>query len=193
MALNLSSYDAVQSNSFVRIAIPNYQTLRFSDYHKAFTINSESYTGLGQLISITETSSELRAAPQELTISISGIPAGNIGDILNNRIKGSSVKLYRALFNPTTGALLSLAGNPSGKFQGVVSNFIISDELTSGSDTGTKQLILTCTSVVELLSNKVSGRRTNPLDMKQWYPTDESFDRVPSLAKSNFNFGAPTK
>jgi len=193
MALNLSSYDAVQSNSFVRIAIPNYQTLRFSDYHKAFTINSESYTGLGQLISITETSSELRAAPQELTISISGIPAGNIGDILNNRIKGSSVKLYRALFNPTTGALLSLTGNPSGKFQGVVSNFIISDELTSGSDTGTKQLILTCTSVVELLSNKVSGRRTNPLDMKQWYPTDESFDRVPSLAKSNFNFGAPTK
>lgn len=193
MALNLISYDAVQSNSFVRIEIPNYQTLRFSDYHKAFTINSESYDGLGELITITDTSSDLRAAPQELTIAISGIPAGNISDILNNKIKGSSIILYRALFNPTTGNLISLSGNPSGKFKGVVSNFVISDELSSGSDTGTRELILTCTSVVELLSNKVSGRRTNPLDMKQWYPTDISFDRVPSLAKSNFNFGAPTK
>ena len=46
-------------------------------------------------------------------------------------------------------------------------------------------------SVVELLNNKVSGRQTNPRDQKLYYPTDLSMDRVPALAKSNFNFGAP--
>jgi len=40
------------------------------------------------------------------------------------------------------------------------------------------------------LSNKVSGRRTNPIDQKELYPTDPSMDRVVSLASSNFNFGA---
>jgi DNA repair exonuclease SbcCD nuclease subunit len=47
------------------------------------------------------------------------------------------------------------------------------------------------TPVVELLNNKTSGRRTNPGDQKEWYPTDLSMDRVPGLANSNFNFGAP--
>lgn len=191
MTINLSTFNAVQSNTFVRISIPGYATLRFSDYHKPFTIAGENYIALGQLVSVTETSSNLRAAPQEVSVVIGGIPITNIADILNNRIKGSNIRIYRTLFDVTTGNVLSVNDNPSGKFQGVVSNFVINDEIDSGSDTGTIQLILTCTSVVELLSNKISGRRTNPLDMKEWYPNDLSFDRIPSLAKSNFNFGAP--
>jgi hypothetical protein len=59
-----------------------------------------------------------------------------------------------------------------------------------GSLTGTVSLTLTCTNVVELLNNKVAGRRTNPIDQKSFYPTDISFDRVFALANSNFNFGA---
>ena len=77
------------------------------------------------------------------------------------------------------------------KFQGVVSNFDITDDLDTGSDIGTITLTLSCTSVVELLNNKITGRRTNPTDQELYYPGDKSMDRVPSLAKSNFNFGAP--
>jgi hypothetical protein len=64
--------------------------------------------------------------------------------------------------------------------------------LAEGGDTGTITIVLSATSVIELLNNKVTGRRTNPLDHKQFYPNDQSMDRVPALAKSNFNFGAPT-
>jgi hypothetical protein len=190
MALNLSTYTAIQTHVFVRIDIPGYQVLRFSDFMTPFTINSESYTGLGSLMAVTDTTSELRATNQEVSISISGIPDANISDVLNNRVKGSNVKIYRAFFNPSTGVLLDIADNPAQKFQGVISNFDISDELSMGETTGTVLLTLTATSIVALLTNKQAGRRTNPVDMKLFYPTDVSFDRVLALENSNFNFGA---
>lgn len=190
MTIDLSAYNAIQTNLFVRLDIPSYQVLKFSDFNIPYTINAESYTALGSLMEITDSSSELRATSQEVTVSISGIPDANITDILNHRVKGSAIKIYRVFFNPTTGQALSITGNPAQKFQGIVSNFDITDDLDMGSQTGTVTVTLTCTSVVELLNNKVAGRRTNPVDMKQYYPTDISFDHVPALANSNFNFGA---
>lgn len=190
MALDLSSYTSIQTNLFVRLDIPGYSVLKFSDLHIPYTIDSESYTALGQLLSITDTTNELRASSQDISIGISGIPSANITDILNNKVKGSNIKIYRAFFDPTTGQILAITGNPAQKFQGVVSNFDISDDLESGDQTGTVTLTLTCTSVVDLLNNKVTGRRTNPIDQKQFYPTDVSMDHVLALANSNFNFGA---
>jgi hypothetical protein len=191
MSIDLSSYRSIQTNLFVRLDIPDYEVLTFSDYHKTLSLNGTNYTGLGQLLSITNTTHNLRAAPDDISISISGIPAGNISDILDNRVKGSSIKVYRAFFDSNTGELLNIVGNPAGKFQGVVSNFEISDDLEMGDDVGAVSLTLTCTSVVGLLNNKITGRRTNPIDQELFYPGDKSMDRVPSLAKSNFNFGAP--
>lgn len=191
MAIDLSSYRSIQTNLFVRLDIPGYQVLTFSDLHKNITFGGTAYTGLGQLLSITNTTNNLRSAPEEASVTISGIPTSNITDILNNKVKGSNIKIYRGFFDPISGELLNIVGNPAGKFQGVVSNFDITDDLEMGSDTGTITLILTCTSVVELLNNKITGRRTNPVDQELFYPGDKSMDRVPSLAKSNFNFGAP--
>lgn len=190
MALDLSSYDSIQTGVFVKITVPNYATLTFSDYHKSLTLGGVEYVGLGQLLSITRTVSNLRATPEELTIGISGIPTNNISDILNNKIKGSSIRVYRAFFDPISAELLNIVGNPSGKFQGVINNYNISDDLEMGSDTGSVTLVLTATSAVELLNNKIAGRRTNPTDQRLFYPNDRSMDRVPGLTKSNFNFGA---
>ena len=191
MALDLSAYRSIQTNLFVRLDIPDYEVLTFSDYHRSLTLNGTNYTGLGQLLSVTNTVNNLRATPEELSIGISGIPQKNITDILNYRVKGSDLKVYRAFFDVNTGELLNISGNPAGKFQGIVSNFDITDDLEMGADLGTVTLTLTATSVVEMLNNKISGRRTNPIDQQLLYPTDVSMDRVPSLAKSNFNFGAP--
>lgn len=191
MALNLTAYDSIQTNLFVKIVIPSYATLTFSDYHRSITIDSVNYTGLGQLLSVSDTNASLRAAPQEATIAISGIPAQNITDILNNKLVGSDVRITRGIFDVNTGELISaIAGNPVGKFVGVINNFDITDDLEQGANTGTITITMTCTSVVEQLENKTTGRRTNPIDQKALYATDECFDRVPALSKSNYNFGA---
>lgn len=191
MPLNLSSYRSLQTNLFVKIDVPNYAVLAFSDFYKAQTFSGTNYQALGQLVSVTETTSNLRAAPEELTITISGIPAGRVNEILSNKIKGSRVEVLRAFYTTTTGELLNITGNPAGKFKGVISNYSINDDLAEGGDTGTITIILTATSVVEQLNNKITGRRTNPLSHREFYANDASMDRVPALAKSNFNFGAP--
>lgn len=192
MTLDLSSYNAIQTNLFVKLDIPDYQVLTFSDYYKSQTISGTTYQPLGDLLSVTDTASSLRANSEELTITISGIVSNRVSEILGLKIKGSAIEVYRGFFNPTTGALLNIVGNPAGKFKGVITNFSINDDLAEGSDTGTVTIVLTATSVVDLLNNKVTGRRTNPIDQKSFYPTDLSMDRVLGLAKSNFNFGAPT-
>lgn len=191
MTIDLSTYESIQTNLFCKIVIPGYDTLTFSDYHQDYTIDSVNYTGLGQLLGVTDTATNLRASPQEVTITISGIPNSNISDILDNKIKGSEVEIYRGFFDVDTGALLSIANNPTGKFKGVVTNFEISEDIEEFESEGTIQLNLICTSFIEILNNKVTGRRTNPTDQKALYSTDVSMDRVPGLAKSNFNFGAP--
>jgi hypothetical protein len=107
--------------------------------------------------------------------------------VLDERIKGSFVTIYRGFFDAETAQLLNIADNPAGKFQGIVSNFQINDDIGMGDDTGTFTIVFTITSIVELLNNKVNGRRTNPVD----FPAQQLMSRVGALAKSNFNFGAP--
>ena len=187
MAVNLSTFTSIQSNLFVKMDVPNYEVLSFSDYHKDFAIEGVTYQSLGRLLNVTSTSDELRATPKEVTISISGISVNNVSEILNNRIKGSSVVVKRGLFNPVTGALLAIQGNPSSKFEGIVNNFSIDDDLDMGDDTGSVTITLNVTNIVELLNNKVNGRRTNYID----FPNQTLMNRVSALAKSNFNFGAP--
>ena len=191
MAVDISSYTSVQSNTFVRIDVPDYQVLRFSDYHISYDIGGETYDNLGNLVSISNTSSELRSSPEQVNISISGIPSNFISTILSSKLKNSDVQIYRALFDSTSGIILPITDNPTIKFRGVVSNFEIADDLDEGGEDGTIILGIECTSVVQILSNKIVGRRTNPIDQKTYFPNDLCFDRVPALAKSNFNFGAP--
>jgi hypothetical protein len=191
MPVDLSQYSSLQSNLFVKIVVPGYATLAFSDYFKPVTFSGTNYQALGQLVTVTETTSNLRAAPEELTVVISGIPENRISEILDNKIKGSRIEVLRAFFNASTGELLNIQGNPAGKFRGVVSNYSINDDLTEDAMTGTISIVLTATSVIDLLNNKITGRRTNPQSHNEFYPNDQSMNRVPALAKSNFNFGAP--
>jgi hypothetical protein len=188
MTLNLSAYGEIQTALFCRIDVPNYEILRFSNFSRPLTIDGESYTGIGNLMGVSSTASELRVSTGELTVTISGIPTKNISDVLNYKFKGSDIKIYRGVFNPTNGQLLAITGNPTGKFQGIVNNFAL-EETWSGQDS-MNTIAFTCTSTIGVLTNKTTGRRTNPIDEKTFYPTDLSMDRVPSLANSNFDFGS---
>jgi hypothetical protein len=198
---NISTFSSVESHLFVRIAIDDYRTtsggaysstvLRFSDFRNTATINSESYAPLGKLMAITSTSKELRPSAGELTITMVGIPNTALGEILYSRIKGSPVEIYRDFFNPTTGIRLAVDYAPFGRFKGYVTNYSIQEEYDVDARDSTITIALTCASVVETLSNKIVGRRTNPSSQKSFYPTDLSMDRVPTLKDAVFDFGVP--
>jgi hypothetical protein len=174
---------------FVKLSIPGKPVETFSDYHRSYSFGGNTYQGLGSLLNITDINDNLRASADEIAVSISGIPSQNVNLILNNKIKGSRLEIFRGYFNPITAAPIAQVPTPLAIFRGVVSNFEISDELEG--DTGSVVLIITVSNFISLLENKFAGRRTSPSDQDFFFPGDKSFDRVPALSKSNFNFGAP--
>lgn len=196
--IDLTGQQAVRTALFVRIDVAEYRTtsggaysneiLTFSDHNANFTIDSQLYIPLGNLLNITSSNSELRASSNTITITLSGIPNSSIAEIIYSKIKGSPVKIYRAYFNATTGTQI---GTTQGRYIGSVNNYSLDEEYDVVARTASNNLQIECLSNVDILSNKVAGRKTNPQSMKQFYSTDISFDRVPNLKDAAFNFGAP--
>jgi hypothetical protein len=203
MTINLSSYNNIECGLFVRIECDKYRAnesasftteiLRFSDINRPITIVSETYTGLGRLLGITASQSELRVTTNDVTITLSGIPNSSLEEIMASRLKGSLVKIYRGIFNSTTGALLSITDNPVQRFSGFITNFSLGEEYDYDNKNASNTIVINCASTVSILESRVSGRKTNPESMKYFYPTDVSMDRVNELNSTYFDFGAPTK
>ena len=188
--LDLNSYYSIQSNLFVKVTLSG-STLLFSDKLESTVIASDTYVGLGKLLAISGSNSELRSSSQELTISLSGIPDSSITDIINSEIKGSPVIIRRGLFNASTGAFLSaVTGNPIIRFTGYVNNLSFEEDYDIDTKTSSNTMILTCASNVDILNNKVQGRKTNSESQRKYFPTDLSMERVTSLESSYFDFGA---
>ena len=159
----------------------------------------QDFYGLGQLLSITSSSSEIRPSSNEVTIALSGLTNTAIQEFVYSKIKGSQVKIWRGLV-PTLGpggdtgsiiaAMPGFDPNPILRFQGFVNNIQFEEEWDSDTRTSSNTIILNCASTVDIMQNKISGRRTNPESQKKFYPTDVSMDRVPNLETAFFDFGA---
>jgi len=185
--IDLSASVAVESAMFLKWEIPVAGTEYLSDYNTDITIDGDLYTSIGNLLSISNVQHEIKASKSQLSIGLSGIPAGAISQILDNEIKGSNVQLFRGFFNPSTHALLDLSpsDNPVNKFKGIVTNYSIEDDVDPVTLTATSTITLTCNSIVEVIKKQVSGRRTNTQD----FEGENSMDRVAVLSRSNFQFG----
>lgn len=200
--INLTPYKAIQSNLFVRIEVAEYkaaagdeyssEVIRVSDRLTSYTLNGEVYTGAGRLMSIGSTVSELRPSNGQLTLSLSGIPNSSIFEIVNSKIKGCPVTIYRVIFDVATGLALNTEGNPLTRFKGFVNNYTLVEEYDNQTRISNNMLTLTCASSVDVLANKYGGRKTNPDSMKKYYPLDLSMDRVPALEDTSFDFGRTT-
>jgi hypothetical protein len=201
MTINLTSYQAIETALFVKITVANYRVLAtdtpvteiltFSEYSVPVTINSQVYQPLGGLLSVSDSASELRTSPGTMSFAISGIPNTSLTQIVNSQFKGSPVEIWRMVFDPVTRQPLSIAGNPVGRFFGVIDNYTIEEDWST--DSAVSRVVFTATSLTELMSSRIAGRRTNPTDQARWYPSDRSMDRVPTLANSSWIWGAQVK
>jgi hypothetical protein len=187
--INLKSYSSIESTLLVAWSVPNLGTAYVTDYTSKITNNGHTYTNIGNLLGVSNVTSELTTTPGEITVSLAGIPTASVPQILAQDIKGSAIEISRAFFNPTTHQPLILQNstNTFARFVGIVTNYTITDSVNTGAKIAVSTITLTCASNVEMLSKLNSGRRTNPED----FPGESSMSRVRALANSNFNFGAP--
>jgi hypothetical protein len=76
-------------------------------------------------------------------------------------------------------------------FQGVVTNYGFSEQYNEFSLDSSLVINLSCSSLVDMLNTKITGRRTNQESMNQFYPSDSSFNRITNLIGRPFDFGSP--
>jgi len=199
MSVDLSGYQtAVGVCQCVKLDIPGYSVLRLSTYHKAINIVEPDgvtyqYEPAGILLSISEGVSELRASSVETSVALSGIPIEYAQGVQAVRIRGSRIDIYRVFTDPVTDTVLSIAGNPVFMFRGVVTNYGFSESFNEFSSDASLSVNLSCSSLVDMLNTKITGRRTNGESMREFYDSDTSFDRVVDLIGRPFDFGAPIK
>jgi hypothetical protein len=173
----------------------NGTTYYISNCYTAVSYNGNTYQALAGFLNIGEIQSNISNANDELQISLSAIPATYIPLVLGEPIKGGEVNIYRAFFDYNTQLIL-----PNGvfkRFAGIISNFAVQEDLDTQGDSPevTHTITITASSVMGVLENKVSGRRTNKKDYQIVYAelnnssTDPSMNRVETLFNSSFDFG----
>lgn len=187
--IDLSSYQSIHTALFVKITVDTYGDILFSNYFKEYTIGSDTYNSLGSIMGVTSPAVELSATNKQITITLSGLPTANRSIVQDYNIKGSPVTITRGFFDSTTGLLLPVTGNPAVRFKGIITNFAMQEDWDSNAQTSSNTIQFDCASNLGLFRDKRGGRRTNPSD----FPTDLSFDRIPQLSQSNFNFGGKVK
>jgi len=185
--IDLSAYPAIETATLLKWVIPNLPATTVSDYNTDIVFDGDTYQNIGNLMSISNTKSEIKASPSQISVVLSGLPTGSVTEVLNEEVKGSSILITRAYFDPTT--KLQLGGVPPlTVFQGIVTNYSVEDAIDMSQQVAVTTITLACNSAVEILSKKVNGRRTNPED----FPGEDSMNRVHALTNSNIQFGAPT-
>ena len=194
---NLDSYTSVATQMMVNLAIDEYRTdpssgysaqvLAFTDAEYTITYNSVPYQPLGTFLSITPTTSELRPSGDSITIGISGVPTDAIEQIIYSKIKGSTIKVFRRLSTVALGQQIAV----QGYFFGRVNNWSIQEEFNVEERSASNIVLLECSSNFSVLSQKIAGRKTNPLSNKRFFPNDDGMNRVPIIKGTKFDFGAP--
>jgi hypothetical protein len=192
--LDLSTYRAVQQAAFIRMEVPVYGMLRFSNHNVPFDIVEQdgityTYAPMGILLGISEFNNELQPSAADITISLSAIDQTFVAAMMNYALKGSRVTIRRVFFDSDTGVALNISGNPSIRFKGIIANYSFNDEFNQFSGTSTTTVSVSCSSIVRVLEQKITGQKTNDSDRKYFYPADTGFNRVAAIVTSNFDFG----
>jgi hypothetical protein len=174
-------------------------TYYISNCYKNVVHNGNTYQALAGFLNISEIQSNITNANDEMQISLSAIPPTYIAATLGEPIKGGEVNIYRAFFDYRTQEILS--GEIYRRFTGIISNFAVQEDLDTANEEPVVNHTITiiASSIMGVLENKITGRRTNKQDYQIVYSelsnssTDPSMDRVEVLFNASFDFGKEYK
>lgn len=172
----------------------NTTTYYLSNAYSPISYAGNTYTQLGNFISMSEIQDDLKVTNNQISISLSGIPPDDGSPnymtlVLTSNVKGSRVTIYRAFFDASSGYYD--AQQVYLRFQGYISNYALNENWDQDNKLVSNTISIQCASVHAILEKKYTGRRTNDQDQNLFYPGDSGMYRVKSLADSQFDFGKP--
>ena len=183
----LDSSSIIQAE-FVRLTLQS-TTYTFCNAAATITVNGISFTNLGSLLQISEIKRDVKATSSDLSISLTGVDGTNVALVLDSNIKGSRIEVWRGFLNSNNQIITSPTQQFFKRYQGIVSNFSITEDWNEQLRTRVATIGLSCASFRTILENRVGGVRTTPKIWQVYYPGDTSMNRVPTIAGSYFDFG----
>ena len=170
-------------------------TYYISNCYTPVSYNGNTYQALAGFLQVSEIQNNISNANDEIQVGLSAIPSIYIASVLDTQIKGGEINIYRAFFDYDT--QLILASGVFKRFAGIISNYAVQEDVDFAgySPEVTHTITIIASSIMGVLENKVSGRRTNKDDYQIVYDelgnssTDPSMDRVDALFNSSFDFG----
>jgi hypothetical protein len=172
-------------------------TYYISNCYKNITHNGNTYQALAGFLSVSEIQSNISNANDEIQVSLSAIPPTYIAAVLGEPIKGGELNIYRAFFDYTSQEVI--AGQIYKRFAGIISNYSVQEDIdVSNQEPSVNHTItIIASSIMGVLENKYTGRRTNRQDYQTVYTElnnsalDPSMNRVETLFNASFDFGKP--
>jgi hypothetical protein len=184
----VNDYNHIESCLLIKITAGTEVTTFNSSYQK-ITYDSLEYGGLGHFLGISEIAREVNSTTSDLQMSISGIPDDPdvLQFMLSGDYKGARVEIRRAFGNPAT-------GDPIGRgvylrYSGYITGYSAVEDVDPANKERPLTINFNCASLQGILDKRVSGRRTNDGDQRQFFPNDASMSRVAALKDTNFDFG----
>lgn len=184
---------AISSAEFVKLTIYNdytnnadTSTYTFSSAYREETIDGDIYLPLGGLLQVGAQNRDLRVTAGDTMISLSGVDTNNIFIVLDSKIRGSEVEVWRGFYDSNN----ELA-NTYLRFTGIVTSYAITEDRDGQNDNFT--VGVAASSYKTVLSNRIAGRKTNEESWKVFNPTDTSMDRVYAISGVDFDFGQEPK
>jgi hypothetical protein len=203
----------IEHGVLIDLIIPDVDTGAESVYYISncytnISYLSRTYLALGNFLGIGDIQGDLQSTNNEVVVSLSGIPSKDesldvIQTVLKQQIKGSKIKMYRAFFDTETQQVIEVSGVKQIflRFDGIISNFAVQEDFSSdvGSSLDVSHTVtVTASSILSVIENRVSGRRTNEQSYQRQYGeqfingfilTDPAMNRVVSLKAATFDFG----
>ena len=168
-------------------------TIRYTNLFHEVTFQGNVYSPVGAFLSISAVRDDIDARDDDVTITLSGVTAGIIGLILNYKIPGSSIKMYRGFYDENVGALVE---DPYIVWEGIASSWSVEDDETFTSEDAVV-VFIQCRSTIESLLGRRNGLFTSVPSVQRYYNDesagyiDRSFDFVAGLIDKDIQFGRP--
>ena len=150
-----------------------------------FNNSTYTYTAAGELMGIGDIQDNLAMKDNSINMSLSGVPASLRAIILGNVLEGSEVNILRGYYDEDTG---NIVDTPFHLWSGQISSFGINDSRKFDEE-DTITITASCTSELDSLLDRVSGRNTSLAGFQEHTPNDMSMEFMESLVNFAPEFG----
>jgi len=140
--------------------------------------DGNTFTGTGDQGAISEIKESADGAANGVTLSLSGIPSGNIALALEDDAQGRAAKIWLAFLDFSNG---TFAYGPHLIFDGFIDTAAIDDNGTTAT--------VTIQIEKELIDRRSTGRRYTHQDQQIDHPGDMFFDMMAINAERAINWG----